>query len=967
MKKVLIALILSLIFLTSSCNINSTGVISSSSISNTSSSSNTSSTINETIVKTISISTSSSTAQILGLTQKVRVIATVDGSTNINSLEWYLDNVRVTSQNGLEFEFFPNEAKSYQIYSKLGDVVSNSLTVNVSLPTINLSSLTPISNTTIEVIAEQGLSFSINGLVLASSSNYNLVSQKYTLNLLTPMTNGTSYNLRVFKQGYNELTRNFTFENRKLDIGYIQYDGQKLVANTDGSYSIEKPFDDDEDSNADTTNSMTISMAHSNLEGNAVPVTFSVKNPNNLIDSSKTIQQTRIVTKATNVDHTFSISEEELLGSYTIDVRVGELTKQIKLNISAPVPTVKLKSVVVYDLADIDSEEYVALSSPFTKIDNEYPYDIVEPNTSNEYVIFKPYNGPAYELTFEIEAKNFPIPAIYAGIAVDAHVLTYGIADGKIIRYNSLQDFNTPQGQETFNRNLTGYRITQYIDASTLAGTYTFVFTARLNLSLSSSTTVNYSVTVIIKEYSPDINFEVSYNGDQLDSVSEINPTFVLYKPVIGNGVENGTLETTIVAILENYESPTLPTIRPGVSNLNVDDSVDNTKNRYLLDFNITYSGPVSNIQNLISRTVVELGQTVDTEDENYIGDGEINDTFEVQEIVNNQQVLKEYNRYIGNDNDVSIDLSELIPYVTAITSSTIPGNHVFTLKIGQVSKSLTIRIVEPIPLIITDENSVLYGPFGSEDDTYVEYDEDLDTYFVTMSTLEEVDMYLLINVYPFGMTSSPPNYAYTFKKSTPSGNLESVTNFVTLTLKTGVDYDGTLNFPVSGGGSEMRNVSVLADVSGEYLFEYRINNARKVIKVVLLPAPSLEVEKVSFNNSNLVSFNGAYLIEGSSSIRSLSVDLKPVNLKEGFSYTVNQIDEYTDDEDDVAEIGEENYYDKVNIINLVDIFTITLELPSIANISSGAFEQQKYYIRIYDEDETLVGLTVLYIYAQKE
>ena len=966
MKRILIYLAISVMFLISSCNINATSSSASSLSASTSMTSSASSSVNDSIVRGITISTTSSTTQVLGLTQKVKVTAVIDGSS-VSELEWYLDNIKVTTQLGLEFEFFPNQAKTYQIYSKSGDTISNTLSIIVNLPTINLLSVNPISNTIIEIVGEQGLSFSINGLLIGNNSNYNLSSQKYSLNLLTPMVNGTAYSLKVFKQGYNELTRNFTFENRRLDVAYLQYNSKKIVANSDGSYSIDKPFDDDEDSNPDTTLSMTISMAHSNLEGIAVPVTFSIRNPNNLVDSSKTLQQTRIVTKATNVDHTFSISEEDLIGVYNIEVKVGELTKQIKLNISSPLQSVKLKSVVVFDLADIESNEYVPLSSPFTKVDDEFPYDIVEANSSNEYVVFKPYNGPAYELTFEIEAKNFSIPVIYAGIAVDAHVLTYGIADGKIIRYNSLQDFNSPQGQETFNRNLDGYRITQFIDASTLAGTYTFVFTARLNLSLSSSTTVNYSVTIIIKEYAPDINFDVTYNGELLKSVSEVSPTFILYKPIVGNGIEDGTLETVIEAKIENYESPILPTLRPGVSNLNIDDSVDNTKNRYLLDFNITYSGPVSNIQNLVSRTVIELGQTVDLEDENYVGDGQINDTFEIQEIVSGQQVTKEYNRYIGDDNDVSLDLSEIIPYVTAITSATIPGNHAFTLKIGQVSKTLTIRIVEPVPLIITDENSVLYGPSGSETDTYVEYDEALDTYFVSMSTLEEVDMYLLINVYPFGMTSSPPNYAYTFKKSTPSGNLESVTNFVTLNLKTGDDYDGRLEFPDAGGGSEMKDVIVLADVSGEYLFEYRINNARKVVKVVLLPAPSLEVEEVSFNNNNLVSFNNAYLIEGSNSIRSLTVDLKPVNIKEGFSYTINQIETYAENEDDVIEDDEEDYYDKILILEIDETFSVNLELPAISNISSGEFEQQKYYIRIHDEDDTLVGLTILLIYAQKQ
>lgn len=967
MKKIYTLMFLTLLFLLSACNVNS----SIQTTSDNASSSSINSSLNANVSR-VEISTNSSLNQFLGLTQRVRISATVAGD-NYASVEWYLDDVRSTTQTGVDFEFLPTEVKTYQIFARVGNVKSNTISVNVSFPSFNILSLSTIDSSTIELSGEQGLTFSIQGLTIANTSSFNLASQKYTLKLLTPMISGTTYTIRIFKQGYNELVRSFTYENRKLDVGYIQYDGKRVLPNQEGLYTIEKPFDDDEDSNPDTFESLLISMSHSNLEGLAVPVSFLVKNPNNQIDSTKSVQQTRAVLKSTNVDHTFNLSEEELVGLFIIDIKVGEVTKQIRLNVINPVPSVGIESVVVYDLARVVSNEYAPLLNPFVQTNDEYNFDTVEPNAANEYVIFKPYNGGAYELTFEIEAKNFPVPAAYAGVSFDPHVLSYGIADGKIIRYNQLQDFNTPQGQEPFNRELSGYRITQYIDASTIAGSYNFVFTARLNLSLSSSTTVNFTVKLIIKEYAPALKFELNYNGEEVEPNSGADSTFTVYKPIVGNGLTNGLISSEIFAILENYESPVLPTLRPGVTNQIIEDSFDDSVTRYLLEFNITYSGPVSNIQNVSSKTVVELGQQINSDDV----DDDITDEFEIDEVISGAVVTKTYNRYVSEDNDVKIDLTDFISYVTTVNSSTITGNHVFTVKIGQVSNILTIRILEPTPQIIADDTSVLYGPLGSEDDSYVEYDEELDTYFVNMSTLEETDMYLLINVYPFGMTSSPPSYPYTFKKSTPSGNIENITNFVTLTLKTGDRpsdpdpedeyYDGTLKFPSTGAGSEMKNVSVLADIPGEYLFEYNINNSRKIIKVVLLPSSVLEVESVKFNDQELTSFNGAYLIEGSNSLRSLFVTLKPINIDEDYTYTINQVQTYVDDEDSNIEVGEEDYYEKILIIDLVDSFTVTIDLPAIGSILSGAFEQQKFYIRVYDDNDTLVSLTTLYVYAQKE
>jgi hypothetical protein len=228
------------------------------------------------------------------------------------------------------------------------------------------------------------------------------------------------------------------------------------------------------------------------------------------------------------------------------------------------------------------------------------------------------------------------------------------------------------------------------------------------------------------------------------------------------------------------------------------------------------------------------------------------------------------------------------------------------------------------------------------------------------MNTLEESSKYLNVNVYPFGMLPSPPNYTYSFKKSSPSGNFEATTNFVSLSLtgKTGVNYDGTLNLPSTGPGSEMKNVILEADEPGEYVLDFTINNARKVIKIVLLPSPNLEVDQLLLNDTPLTNFNDAYLIVGSTAARTLNLKLKPVNITEGFTYTINQI---SSDASDTST--------KVLIDIEEDLIDSQVTLPALPTgeleLDLGQFNHQIFYIRIYDED-LLVGKTVINIYAQK-
>ena len=110
MKKILSVVFIALMLL-ASCNLgtstssSSLATSSSASISSSSASSSAQPTLNS-----ISIATTSSLIQFVGLTSTITVQASVVG--NVTSLEWYVNDVKSLTQTGLAFEFLPTAAKS---------------------------------------------------------------------------------------------------------------------------------------------------------------------------------------------------------------------------------------------------------------------------------------------------------------------------------------------------------------------------------------------------------------------------------------------------------------------------------------------------------------------------------------------------------------------------------------------------------------------------------------------------------------------------------------------------------------------------------------------------------------------------------------------------------------------------------------------------------------------------------------
>jgi hypothetical protein len=838
-----------LVVLIASCNV-------ASSSGTDSLSSQTSSSQVATGVTSIQISSTSSLTQFIGLTSRVNVTATLNaGASVVTAIEWYVDNVKSLTQNGLSFEFFPNEVKTYNIQARVGGTLSNTLSVTVGLPKFNLINVEATANNQISIRADAGVTFAVSSLSVASSSSYNLATQTYTLNLLGSMVQGTTYNITASKPGFESTVFPLLYETRRLTVGSVIYKGQRVVANADGAFEIQKPF-----AGAPSQN-YTLSLVQTNLEGTSVPISIITNVPAGATAVAP-FQTTLTVQRGINITRDYTLTNTNEPGLYTHNISVNNVNLVVRIVVSNPVPSFTLTTPVVFDTA-ATSGGGTALSTPFA-VDSEGDTikKTITPNSAGQYVITRPYNGSAFELTFILTADNFPTPLGFPAGANPYNIIAaLSGPSGGVMYYGST--VNTLTTTYPF-RETTGnaYRITQYVDNKTNVGTYTYNFTASGN-----NINVSRSIVVVVREFEPLIEPVITYGGQTLKANSD--GSFTIYKPL---GVN--TLNMGISVKISNYESPLASSFTGGSGVTTLYN--DGTSLRYLLDTRISYSGPLSSVTALVTKMAIELGSnSVDT-------------------TVRAQNGTVDFNRYFGAAASETINLialrdvdtytvasgTNIFDAMKTVSATTFPGLHTYTVQIGPLSRAFIFRVVESTPLIIARANLVQYGPNGSESENNVKYVEAEDRYYVNGKGGD-----LKINILPFGMITD--SYPYTYTKLTPGGSFQSSTNIVALTLKTGGAYDGTLDFPNSGPGSEMKVDDRLTE-EGEYVYTFIINGITRVIRVVVLAAPQLRVDAVTINNVPVREFNNRYFVNHSTSSRYLEVELSAVNVENTYKYILN-------------------------------------------------------------------------------
>jgi len=906
-KKIGIITVLTLIL--SSCN-----VVSSSNLSSSSSNANTtsSSTALATNVTAINLTTQSSLIQFVGLTSRVLVAATVTG-TNIDgvSLEWFVNNEKSTTQDGSTFEFSPTAIGDYIIQARFGSVSSNSINLKVDEPSFTAAAVNALSPSVLEITAVPGVSFSISGMSILSSSNFNLSNSRYTLNLASPMVQGTTYTITMTRSGFKPFVTTYLFDTRVLRVNSITYNGKRVTVNSDNVYTIVKPFDN-------ATLSYNLSLEQNNLEGQSVAVSILTDSPAGITVAP--YQQTISLAKGSTIERSYSITRTSPTGLYVHNISVAGRLLAVRVLLVEPQPTISFEddaSFVYGPAGTLNSGTgvYAANATIFAKTDGSLT-NVVKPEANGTYVIYKPYNGPAKQFAFKLRADYFTVPTGFPESG-NPHVLLAilsGPSGGTMLYGNSIPNVLNTSTQ--FRSTLTDLLVFGNVDSKTQVGTYTYTFSA----GTFSSSSVTKTITVVVREFSPKIEAVVEYGSAPLTANS--NGTFTLVKPLPGNEINN-----TISLRVSYFESPLQFQGIPGVDTLyDPDINTANDVPRFLLNYSVVYNGPLSGISNVSSKIAIELGQTAAAEN-TVTALGTSTPTFK---------------RFVGTGDSILIDITSDISNLGTLSPTTFPGTHTYTVTIGNLSRVITLIVEEPTPRINLITSSIRYG--GTSDGastlaTNVTFNALENKYYVSGP-----GKFLSLLVRPFGMPSG--NYPYTFTRSSPSGSFLSNTNVVALQIRS--PYDGTLTFPASPApGAEMVIAEVLTEV-GEYRFIYNINGASRTINIVVLPDPQLKVESLSLNGVDLTTFNGQYYIERSTSSRFLSAIVTPVNVKDTYKYTLSII---ADNAEDITA--------KQDLLLVEGKLYLEITLPGSTNTNSQAFDQRIYYLRLYD-GASLVGVVTL-------
>lgn len=921
-----VGLIALLLFLTTGCNIATTSSSIASQTSSVNSSLTTSSNVD---ITALSISTDSPTTQFIGLTSRVIVRARVNDSTNfLQPIKWFVDDELSATQNGMVFEFFPNAVKSYNIKAQVGSLTSNVIQINVDQPSFTLSQVTALNANTIEIKGDAGLSFSLNGLTIASSSNYNFVRGVYTLNLLNTMIQGNSYNITVSKPGFKNLVFPFVYENRKLEIGYVLYRQQRVALNTDGSYVLTKPF------SAGSTANYTISLKHTNLEATNVPVSIITNVPQGA-DAVAPIQTTTTLVRNINYNREFTLTSTTAPGLYTHNVQIGGLSLVVRIVVANPEPTLDIGTAFIYDDPVFSNNAYSPMTSPFAQdSDGKFINDEIKPDANGNYVVFRPYNGLAKEMTFRIKAENFATPLGFPAAPATPYNLITALSgpSGGVMYYANT--VNTLTTSYPFRESVgDSVRITQYIDNKTALGTYNYTFTV-------TGTGVNRTktISVIVREFAPTIEPIVVYNNQTIKANAD--GSFTVYKPLGSN-----TLTGTISAKLSNFESPLITAV-------NSADGLDTYYNdgtslRYFLNYKVSYTGPLVSVPNQNTKVAIELGVA--------------QNAIDTTTVASQQATPVTYPRYLRAGSSMELELTALRDSTNYVSSSifssianlnanSFPGTHIFNVQIGTFTRQIVIRVQEPQALLFTNDDIVQFGTTAQNaTKNNVTYVASEDKYYVNGTS-----GVVKVNVFAFGMPTGSYPYTYTFR--TPSGLFQSNTNVVALTLDSN-PYTGLLSYPNSGPGSEMKVSQALTE-EGEYQFSFNINGLTKEVRVVVLPSPQLKLVTARINLEELPTFNNVFYLTHSTSSRFVELELKGVNLESDYTYVVNSTGEFPTGE---ALINARN-----PLILLEDSTTsIGITVPARDNANASNPEQHTFLIALYDGNVRVGLITKVIIVSE--
>ena len=834
--------------------------------------------------------------------------------------EWYVDGVK-SFQDGKIFEYLPNRVGTYNIQARYGSIASNQLRLIINDDSrINITSLRMSNGSSIEVIAEKGLEFSVKDNQLTNQSNYNIKEGKYYLFLDKPVAQGTTLQVTARKQNFPELIKDVIFDTRIIIQTNATIDFVDVVANSSGVYTFEKPNNvlaSGLRTQASNEKVFRLRFKTDNLDGIDVPYSiehyiapigvnlFPIQRGNlNIVKGN-----------AGNLEFIFRNNINTIVGNYRFRVNINGRVNEVSVNVIEPSPKL---SFVKYRLYDNELEEDVDYDISIRSGAKNNPTSLVGrigvERIKDVYTIekdFLEYNFK--QLEFRLNASNFKVAENFLDNTTfnpNQIILSLSTPDqlGFIRTTNDLPQLSLPAPQMFRGFSTSDILIQQRIDASTPVGTYAFTFRGLENNVDIINLTVIINVVAPKAKISPLINLDDSSNtlvnnlSTPLQPLEVNNLYFIIQKPT---SLDFETINVSIDLLVENFES----SIQLGgdLNNTYLGKDQSNSRNviRDLINYRQSISGPstfsAANIVN--TKIALEAGRNLSSSQLN-----EYSSVIDGTRLVNNRATLpselKNYQLIRTNSSDNQNKIVMPSTFNFDLNYLTLPGTYVFRVELGTLVGEFTIKIEENV-------NKLDFSIDTTGDQ--VSYDQTKDVYNAILNKDGEVSLNFNLDMYNANFTRNN-QISYRFVRTSPEIGAELIASSSSFENVSG--NDGHVRFANILSIIKRNQPSLTLSEVGEYSLDLTVDSSKKLIKINVLEYPSLEITSLTLNNTKTIKYyDNNYVSESIDTPIAANIILKPTNLTNSLYYRIfagnpdfsNKIsvdDELLFDEDGLIELS---------------------------------------------------------------
>jgi hypothetical protein len=734
-KKSAMGLVLGSTLLVAGCAGGETSSSASSSANSSTNSSVSSSASSSTYAAVSQITIAAPTNQLtqtVGSLSRVAFTASTNAGANPSVVEWFVNDVKSTVK-GLNFEFAPTAAGTYVVQSKVGTVVSNSLTLTVggASSSFVIESVTAIDSDTFEVKALGGAAVSVTGKVLASTSRYDLARGVYVVDVTTAFAQGATATVTLVRDGVTK-TEVFTFDTRKLEVASLKdASNNEITILPGGVYEITKPHITES-----TVNNYSAAFKSTNILGAEVLYKLEAVSLPTGTDAYSTLQgqlnmtsldsdSDGIVSSISNT-LTFSVNKDTPVGLRRYKFTLGGVEREILVRISEPTPTVKVLEKTIDDNTTVAIEKFDLVSKSFTgSVNANDKANLVtsfgasgtawenstgiNKNTNGSYTVLKPYLSTDFvAFGFDLSAEFFGIPSFALNNSQNVNILSVSVLGPNSVTAVStqtagLQNFLTP---ENFRAGVS-YPVVQYLDSTTPVGVYTYTVTVKDAQTNSNLFTRN----VVVNIEAPQAKLSLTGSVLTANELKVLNDTgvFTIEKP---NALSSNTVTLTFGLKLDNYQSPIN---FAGVLSNSFETSVGSKE---LLTFSKVYNGPMTltsgagSDQSFLGteKIAIELGASQALVANRFSVPGTQADSGNL--IKDRRSVDFEYHDYYHvNANNITT-----LPGVQlTLDKNSVSGEYRFTVNIGAVSKQITINVVNPKADVVLNPNAISFVEHASQ------------------------------------------------------------------------------------------------------------------------------------------------------------------------------------------------------------------------------------------------------------